>query len=538
MQMSKKYLVNYLRSQYEDIAVKFDSLKIVEARYIEQKEIMHQGNDLIEALPRMKNDIESIEDFEYFPFYDEKECLYSDKERALAIMRLDHFRIAREYTALLDDCIAIALRRCYVSRKKFNLESMECLLETGKFYRDCEYRKIEGSKVQGFTLIGVSGGGKSTSISSALAYYPQVIVHEEADNRAIQIVYLKVECPADGSIKAFYDSCFSEFEEVLGAEIPGVKRSKTTDSKALLFKKLALRYNLGLLVIEEIQNLSIKREDTMNQFLTLTNDTQIPIVFVGTYKACNRVFDIDFRLGRRGGANIEVKRFIQGDYWDYLMSNMWKYQWVKVFVPLTPELSELFYSETGGIIDRVINLFQMVQLDAIQSGVEKITKSGIKNISKKYFSTTRKMIHTIDNFEDRMRYEDIYSPSDINKSKEELLNKLKYQSTVKNIINKDRNSKKEDFLLLRKKIVINIKSLLGNQIAIQDIEDAINELSRKDTFFNKSEAELNMDIIQHLLSNSRDTSNKESKKKRKNKIIDDTAMELPIIEGEEKFDFI
>lgn len=306
----KKYYENFEKTQYEDIALKFDCIRSVEARYINQTEPTDIGNELIEALVPIKNEVESIRQFEYRPYFSAHERNLSSEERSLAVLRLDQYRIGRDYTHMIDKEIEIALRRCYRARKKFNLDKIKTLDETGKYFTDCEFKKIEGQKTQGFTVIGISGGGKTTSLTSSLYNYPQVIYHTSKNSRCLQLVYIKVECPPDGSLKSFYNSCLEALEVATGFKIDVFNnKSMTIADKEKLFKRLALRWNLGLIVIEEIQQLSIKRVDTMNQFLTLANDTQIPIVYVGTYKALKRIFGVDFRLTRRLGNEIIVRRY-------------------------------------------------------------------------------------------------------------------------------------------------------------------------------------------------------------------------------------
>lgn len=526
----KTYYNQFSRTQYEDIALKFDTMKTVYARFIRQREYTHQGNDLIEALPPMKTEEESFLDFEYRPYYDPNERNYPDNDRALAILRLDDFRVARDYTACLDDAIAIALRRCYSARKKFDFNTLANLEKTGRYFNDTEYKRIDGKKVQGFTVVGVSGGGKSTSISTALQYYPQVIIHENENSRQVQVVYLKVECPADGSIKAFYDACFQALEGALGNGMNEKRSARTVDEKAMLFKKLALRNLIGLLIIEEIQNLSIKREDTMNQFLTLANETQIPIIFVGTYKACRRVFDIDFRLGRRGGQIIEVKRFPKDKSWDRLMTELWKYQWLREVVPLTQEIKDKFYEETGGIIDRVINLFQMIQLDAIQTEYEKITLKSIESISIKYFSTTRKMLLSLNDENSYVLYEDLYSPRSTKENKIEMLTNIKLRAAQQILFDNNRIAEVESLSDKRMNVIRNIRNIFGDQYSIKKVEDAFDKLVKleKQNFSSKTEQEMNGIVIKALFNNVN------SKQDTKRKIEEE--IKLNVIEGLDSFE--
>ncbi|MEI2614896.1 MAG: ATP-binding protein [Methylotenera sp.] len=55
------------------------------------------------------------------------------------------------------------------------------------------------STARSLSLIGCSGSGKSTTLNRILATYPQVIFHEKYN--FTQIVYLKLDCPHDGSLK-------------------------------------------------------------------------------------------------------------------------------------------------------------------------------------------------------------------------------------------------------------------------------------------------------------------------------------------------
>lgn len=479
----KKYYENYNQTQYEDIAIKFNCVKEVEARYIQQSEPQDIGNDLIEALIPIKSEEESFEVFEYSPFISSCERLLSPEKRALAVLRLDDYRIGRDFTHLIDREIEIALRRCYRSRKKFNLNKMAILEKTGRYFDDCEYKKLEGQKTQGFTVIGISGGGKSTTISSALYNYPQVIYHTDENSRCVQIVYIKVECPADGSLKSFYNSCLEALESAIGKEIIPNKERMTIADKERLFKRYALRWNLGMIVIEEIQQLSIKREDTMNQFLTLANDTQIPIVYIGTFKALKRIFGIDFRLARRLGNEIMVRRYDKDELWDDMLEELWQYQWLKDYIPLSQELNDTFYTETAGVMDRVINLFEAMQLDAIlqkTESIKDITPTYVKNVSMKYFSTTRDILYKLGHGEaDIDHWDDLY---DQNVDKDiiyEISDKLERNRAKALILNSDRKRDAISICSLRNNIIMNINIMFGEKYPLKDIEKAFDVLKKK-----------------------------------------------------------
>ena len=53
-----------------------------------------------------------------------------------------------------------------------------------------------------------------------------------------------------------------------------------------------------------------------------------------------------------------------------MIEQLWELQWLREKVPLTDALKDVFYRETGGIIDRVLMLFQAAQISAIENRMD------------------------------------------------------------------------------------------------------------------------------------------------------------------------
>lgn len=342
-------------------------------------------NELIAKLPPVRNEEAYIAAFEKTPYINEMERGLSVSERAMCVSRLSDFRVAREFGYAVDFRIAEALRKGYRLSKKKDVIPDDIL-------GGSVYKKMEGDTTA-FVLIGPSGVGKTTVLNASLEYYDQVITHVEPKYTAKQIAYIKVECPPGGSMKSFYDSCINEMEQALDYELPDKSRYKTTDQKEQLFKKIAVRWNLGLLIIDEIQNLlASKNHNLMNQFLTLTNELSVPIIFIGTDKIMDYFTKTEFFTKRRLGVEIHATVYEKDPLWNSLMQSMWTYQWMKEYIPLTEELSDVFYEETGGIINRVVELYANAQREAILSGRDTIkcfTPDFIRRVSQKYYSLSR-----------------------------------------------------------------------------------------------------------------------------------------------------
>ncbi|MFT4145244.1 MAG: AAA family ATPase [Mobilitalea sp.] len=521
----KEYTDSFEKTQYEDLAVKFNCIKSVEARYIHQAEPNDIGNDLIEALIPLRSEQESIDEFEKRPYISPHERKWSPLVRSQAVFRLDDYRIGRDYTHLINQEIDIALKRCYRARTKFNLAKIEMINESNIIVRDCEYRKVEDKKTVGFSIIGISGGGKSTALSASLYRYPQVICHTAENSRCIQIVYIKVECPPDGSLKSFYNSCLTAMEDATGIAIPQANRSgMTVADLERLFKVIALRWNLGVIVIEEIQQISSKRISTLQQFLTLTNDLKIPLVFVGTYKVLKNISDSGLRLARRLGDIIPVQRFEKDILWDDMLEELWNYQWLKEYIPLTQELNEAFYIETAGIIDRVIALFEAVQLAAILLGeetTEYITPDFIRKTSERYFYTTRDTLVKLSTgkIKDIIKIDDIFDKRIDKQALIDLQSELRKKHTTDIITDKVRKTEKYSQDQLCNNIITNICTIMGDKFTLQDIEKVLNYLQKKykKAFSTIEETKINAETIELLLNPDRMI----AKKQRNKTILDD-----------------
>ena len=71
----------------------------------------------------------------------------------------------------------------------------------------------------GFSILGISGIGKSTTVESILSLYPQVIRHTEYRGIPLvmhQVSWLKIDCSCDGSLKGLCMDFFRGLDDLLG----------------------------------------------------------------------------------------------------------------------------------------------------------------------------------------------------------------------------------------------------------------------------------------------------------------------------------
>ena len=142
-------------------------------------------------------------------------------------------------------------------------------------------------------MICISGIGKSLAVERILRLYPQVIHHSKYQGRNFtysQIVWLKLDCPFDGSLKGLCINFFQAVDSILGTSYHKNYGSKTrtTDEMLPYMALVAANHGIGILVIDEIQRLSLAKsggsEKMLNFFVQLVNTVGVPVILFGTYK--------------------------------------------------------------------------------------------------------------------------------------------------------------------------------------------------------------------------------------------------------------
>lgn len=395
----------------------------VEAEYTEQIIPDYKGNPFIESLPNLLSAQEAIERLAFYPEFNKSERLLDSHYRIHMVDRLFQVFQPLPMSIELERKISRAIRQGYLSRNPFSSK-----LAQG-FYKDYYRKDSIGltdkggfySSSLGFSLVGISGIGKTSSLQRILSLYPQIILHsiyQGVPFSMYQIVYLKLECPFDGSIKGLLYEFFSEIDRLLGTNYHKkvVRAKATVDAMMTIMNQVVRNCALGLLVIDEIQHLSMAKsggsEKMLNFFVNLVNNVGVPVILVGTPKAI-KVLQGDFRQARRGsglGGDMVCDRIQRDGVWDLLVDSIWHYQWMRKEALLTPEISNVLYEETQGIPDLLKKVYAIAQAYAISTGKEEITPQIIKKVAKENLKLIQPMITALktNNLREIIKYEDIY----------------------------------------------------------------------------------------------------------------------------------
>jgi hypothetical protein len=372
------------------------------ANYQDPEIPKYRDNPLIEALPAINSYKDVGEKLLYFPEYSDSDRQKPPEKRIHFIEQVRDYMQPLLVHLQIESNISIMLRRGYIGRnplspyyaRQFAVGIKNIL--NSELDEDGKNLIGNRSTAKCYTIIGISGIGKTTAIEKILLMYPQVIVHTDYRSNGLelgylkQIVWLKLECPFNGSRGSLCQQFFLVVDQLLGTNYfkKFVKSRANEEDLIISMSHICALHCIGVLVIDEVQRMKKgeKGQEMIDFFVELSNKLGVPLVYIGTYKAVP-LFNQLLANGRRAsGMGAEfLDPMKKEEEWDLLIDSIWQYQWTAVKVPLTDELSDTMYELTQGITDLVINLFIKAQQHAIAYGQEKLSSSLLKKVAKQNF---------------------------------------------------------------------------------------------------------------------------------------------------------
>ena len=363
------------------------------AKYHESVIPEYRGNPLIEALPPVvRDDLEIMRAMMVQPPFSPEERKLAPAIRRELISRLDSLFIPLPPHFQLLEKLSTSLRRSYTWRNPMLPQTQSYLHQKGVCLspETLAARAAAGSVL---FIKGISGIGKSTGTQACLrALGPCVIEHRQYGGDQLaetQLVWLKVSCPEDRSLKSLCIAILAAAEGALGGQ--GRYTSELLDDPRMTagtavrgVMQCLANHHLGILVIDEIQNLfSSKGQaavELLNFLLRLRDESGISFVICGTY-ASLQLLQNTFRIGRRiaAGGVTEFVRPESGDdaEWIGFCEILWAYQWVKEPLEFSQEVAIQLFELTQGIRGLAVPLFARAQEDAIADGSECVTTNSL-----------------------------------------------------------------------------------------------------------------------------------------------------------------
>jgi hypothetical protein len=377
------------------------------AIYSEQVVSDYAGNPLIEALPPIWSSREVVNFLSHNEGHHDGERQLEPHNRLHYVLRLFRYFQPLEQHIDIEQRFSRCIRQGYLHRSPVLPEYATALAEG---YQALKYGGGYNSlgafrpTAAGFTIIGLSGIGKTTAVTSILNLYPQVIEHTRYKDSPLvlkQIIWLKLDCPHDGSLKGLCMDFFEAVDRAVGSNyFEANSKNRTIDVLLVRMAQAARLHCIGVLVVDEIQHLSLAKgggsEKMLNFFVTLVNTIGIPVVMIGTSKA-KSILQSEFRQARRGSGQGDLlwDRMKNDTAWDVFVSSMWRHQWTKQTVPLTDKFRDALYYESQGITDIAIKLYAMAQIRAIGSGIDALAPDDFRIVANEKLGLVKSALEAL-----------------------------------------------------------------------------------------------------------------------------------------------
>jgi hypothetical protein len=406
------------------------------AEYSEQTLPIYQGNPLIEALPPILTQEEFFELITDLPDYHNIDYnQFTPEERMHMVMTATEFFQPSSQHSHLEQHISRILRFGYRHRnplennfwdvvrsikeqlqekdeklKKGDLNATSSKLPKKRMRKRNQNTGNKRTKMLGFTVLGISGIGKTSSFESILSTLPQVIHHNHFNGRNFtwtQIVFVKLDCPQDASLKGLCFNFFKTLDYILGGKTnyyeKYAKNGKATLNNLIIaIAHVAYIHSIGVLVIDEIQRLSAAKsggsEQMLNFFVQLINTVGMPIILIGTPKARSFVSSEFSQIRRSISGSPSWENMQEDGEWEMCVDSLWQYQYTVTKTALTPELSHRLYYESAGIADLAVKLYILAQTRTIRlGGEEKITEELIASVAHDSLVDAKEMLRALRN---------------------------------------------------------------------------------------------------------------------------------------------
>lgn len=328
--------------------------------------------DLTKHLPAMFAGEELVRAMTILPEYDPAVRGRPAAERLMELSNLYRLYLPSQMSLEIYSKLYLALMRSL--RKKSSRNAILQKYENLKAIRQQEYEGIIGGS-DSFTIIGVSGIGKSSAISRALSLITGngVIELDQPYSKIIPCVV--VQCPFDSSVKGLLLEILRKVDDQLGCNYyqNALKVKATVDMLIGNVSQVALNH-IGLLVVDEIQNVvnSKNGKSLIGMLTQLINNSGISICMVGTPES-TVFFEQAMQLARRS-LGLQYGKLEYDAYFCEFCRALYDYQYVRHITAITPAVIEWLYAHSSGVISIVVSLIHDAQEIAILNGTEELNQ--------------------------------------------------------------------------------------------------------------------------------------------------------------------
>lgn len=369
MEYKYRTLKNYDRL-YDDYDISGNNA--VEAEYESMADVNpdYAGNPLIEALPFCMSQEElAMSNLHTIHVPTEKDLKTKPIERLLSsVSALDKLVIPMQWHYELQRELYWCMCRAYLNRKlTFDSASSGCPV-TFRGNESVERYHIYSPTSEGnvgFSVLGLSGCGKSKAVELALSHIPQTIIHfSGTPQQFIQVPYLYVVLQKS-NLAGLWNGLARSLDTALGNDIspvyyPMMKKLNRLNDKLEYAARLCTIFKVGVIIIDEIEFLKTAvRKDTFEDLLSFNNMTGVALAVVGTNESKKELFPT-FQMCRRFGRDIDASEYCRNiEEYKNLIRQLSEFQWFSKEKGFSSKaIIDAMYKESGGTVGMTIAIFK------------------------------------------------------------------------------------------------------------------------------------------------------------------------------------
>lgn len=331
--------------------------------------------NLVMQMPKMLMGKELEEAMLSLPPYDPQICNADSATRIMALNDIAEIYIPSQMSFEIYSKIYLAM--LHSLKKKQTIEAVRQGNQNHRRIQGLNYNSVLGG-ADSFSIIGPSGIGKSTALAKSIEISGGERIITTNSPYAQIIPCINVQCPHDCSVKGLLLEILSQVDMAIGTnyEQLAVKNRASIDNLIGTVSQVALN-NILLIVIDECQNICRNRNgvNLIASMTQLINSSGVAICMVGLPET-EYFFSQEMQLARRS-VGLSYSALPCDGYFISLCEKLFSYQYIARYCRLTPEMIELLYECTGGIIAILVSLIMEAQQIAILTGREEINKETI-----------------------------------------------------------------------------------------------------------------------------------------------------------------
>lgn len=247
-----------------------------------------------------------------------------------------------------------------------------------------------------------SGFGKTMKVKRVLHSLTQIIDHTEyngAKFEQAQILWIYIKIPSNAARKSLCHLFLEQVDICVGTTYSKDNNENTRiGTYESIFRTIIETYKLGLLVIDEMQNLSVAKaggdEEFLNFFSGLAEQWNMGLVLIGTPDTIP-ILTQTFTATRRltSGGDKHYNRYqIDDPTWQSLVMTLWPYQYTntpKTLYKVTDEGREItdqhFYNEIYKMTQGIPFIFTFLFIHAQFIAIDEPNADGTEQLTIKIF---------------------------------------------------------------------------------------------------------------------------------------------------------